>query len=122
MFNLNFTILYVEDALTSAKLYAKLFGFQPVEASAGFCLFHFENGNKLGLWSKHTVVPATTLVDGVELAFPCLDETTLNEAVKLTASLGLAITQPLTAMEFGKTFVVTDPDGHRLRFFVPSAN
>jgi predicted DNA-binding transcriptional regulator YafY len=34
---------------------------------------------------------------------------------------GLKIAQPPTDMDFGRTFVALDPDGHRLRVFVPAA-
>ena len=34
---------------------------------------------------------------------------------------GLNILQEPVQMDFGKTFVATDPDGHRLRVFVPAA-
>jgi hypothetical protein len=34
---------------------------------------------------------------------------------------GLNILQEPVQMDFGTTFVATDPDGHRLRVFVPAA-
>jgi predicted enzyme related to lactoylglutathione lyase len=34
---------------------------------------------------------------------------------------GLKVAQPPTDMEFGRTFVALDPDGHRLRVFAPAA-
>ena len=34
---------------------------------------------------------------------------------------GLNILQEPVQMDFGTTFVATDPDGHRLRVFVPTA-
>ena len=36
--------------------------------------------------------------------------------------LGLAVVQEPTRMDFGFTFVVADPDGHRLRPFVRAAD
>jgi predicted enzyme related to lactoylglutathione lyase len=35
---------------------------------------------------------------------------------------GLTIAQAPTSMDFGRTFVVLDPDGHRLRVFTPAAS
>jgi predicted enzyme related to lactoylglutathione lyase len=37
------------------------------------------------------------------------------------AARGLAIAQPPTELDFGRTFVALDPDGHRLRVFKPGA-
>jgi predicted enzyme related to lactoylglutathione lyase len=34
---------------------------------------------------------------------------------------GLKIAQPPTSMDFGRTFVALDPDGHRLRVFARAA-
>jgi predicted lactoylglutathione lyase len=49
-----------------------------------------------------------------------------REAVRQTyedwKKLGLEVLQEPTDMAFGFTFVVEDPDGHRLRPFVLAAN
>lgn len=37
------------------------------------------------------------------------------------AARGLAIAQPPTDLDFGRTFVALDLDGHRLRVFAPAA-
>ena len=40
---------------------------------------------------------------------------------ELRSAGGLTILQAPMQMDFGTTFVATDPDGHRLRVFVPAA-
>jgi predicted enzyme related to lactoylglutathione lyase len=112
----NLTILYVDSPAASAAFYADLLGREPLEASPTFAMFALETGAKLGLWSRHTVEPAATAPGGVELAFPVQDVEAEYE--RLTARR-MPVAQPVTEMDFGRTFVVLDPDGHRLRVYAP---
>ena len=111
----NMTILYVESPPASAAFYGCLLGREPVESSATFAMFACD-GLRLGLWSRHTVEPASTPVGGHELAFAVPDADAVHEA---WARLGVPILQLPTDMDFGRTFVAVDPDGHRLRVFTP---
>jgi len=118
----NFIILYVENPAHSARFYADLLGKAPVEASPTFAMFALENGVMLGLWSRRTVEPATAAAPGSgELAFTVGD----NEAVQRLhgewSGRGLRMAQAPTDLDFGRTFVALDPDGHRLRVFAPAA-
>lgn len=112
----NLVILHVDSPERSAAFYAGLLGRDPIEASPTFAMFALESGGRLGLWSRHTVEPAATPPGGVELAFMVVD---LDAVFADWASRGLRIVQPPTDMDFGRTFVAQDPDGHRLRAFVP---
>jgi hypothetical protein len=60
----NFIILYVDNPSVSADFYAGLLGKTPVESSPTFAMFILESGLKLGLWSKHTVEPASAAAGG----------------------------------------------------------
>lgn len=118
----NFVILYVENPPRSADFYASLLKKSPIEASPTFAMFALDSSVKLGLWSKHTVEPsASTTGVGGEIAF----SVSSNEVVQATYAdwlqRGLAIAQAPTDMDFGRTFVALDPDGHRLRVFSPAA-
>lgn len=112
----NLTILYVEDPAASAAFYADLLGREPIEASPTFAMFALETGARLGLWSRHTVEPAATAPGGVELAFPVGD---LDAEYQRWTTRHMPVAQPVTEMDFGRTFVVLDPDGHRLRVYAP---
>jgi predicted enzyme related to lactoylglutathione lyase len=115
----NFVLLYVDSPEASGAFYANLLERQPVEASPTFVMFALENGVMLGLWSRHTVEPAASAAGGAELAFtvePAALDTTFADWKKR----GIAILQQPTDMDFGRTFVGLDPDGHRLRVFAPS--
>jgi predicted enzyme related to lactoylglutathione lyase len=114
----NFFILYVNDPLASAAFYAQLLGRPAIEAAPTFAMFALESGVMLGLWSRHTVEPAASAGGGgaeVAIALDSVDEVTATHQRWL--SLGLPVIQVPTQMDFGYTFVATDPDGHRLRVF-----
>ncbi len=57
-------LLYVTDPEASARLYARLLGREPVEASPTFVLFALPSGLALSLWARNGVVPAPTQAGG----------------------------------------------------------
>jgi catechol 2,3-dioxygenase-like lactoylglutathione lyase family enzyme len=118
MFNPDFILLYVDSPAASATFYQRILGYAPIELSATFALFKLASGLKLGLWSKHTVEPATgTTGGGGELAFMLQGREAVQAQYEVWSKLGLVIAQEPTAMEFGYTFVALDPDSHRLRIY-----
>jgi predicted lactoylglutathione lyase len=62
--------------------------------------------------------PAPRPAGGVELSFSLPDESAVRGTYATWTKLGLAVVQEPTQLDFGFTFVVADPDGHRLRPFV----
>lgn len=113
--NLNFILFFVENPLDSIAFYKKLFGIQPVEASATFGAFAFPNGMMLGLWSPKTAEPpASVLSGGCEIG---LSEKNVDALYDAWVKLGVPMAQPPTDMDFGRTFVALDPDGHRIRVY-----
>jgi catechol 2,3-dioxygenase-like lactoylglutathione lyase family enzyme len=117
----NFILLYVDNPPQSASFYADLIGKPPVESSPTFAMFALASGVMLGLWSRHTVAPATAALPGAgELAFAVGDNATVEQTYKDWGGRGLRIAQAPTDLDFGRTFVALDPDGHRLRVFAPA--
>lgn len=117
----NFIILYVKDPVASAKFYGDLFGVEPVESSEFFVMFALPSGMRLGLWAKHTVEPMIRKDSGGgELIFSEADDSGVADRYDDWARRGLVIEQEPVTMEFGRTFVALDPDGHRLRVYSPS--
>lgn len=115
-----YTLLYVDNPEASARFYAALLGRAPVEAQPTFVLFVFESGVRLGLWSRHTVEPAASATGGgTEVAVTVADNAALEATHAAWVENGVPILQPPTDMDFGRTFVALDPDGHRLRVFRP---
>ena len=116
---LSLVILYVNDAPASAGFYAGLLGQAPAQSSPNFAMFPLAGGVRLGLWSRGAVAPAVMApAGGSEVTFAAENVDAVHDA---WAARGLRIAQPPTDMEFGRTFVALDPDGHRLRVFTPTA-
>ena len=120
--NFSFVLLYVEDPPASAAFYADLLGRPAVETSPTFAMVPLSGGVMLGLWSRKTVEPAAAGQAGSsEVAFTVEDAATVKATFAGWKKRGLKIIQEPAQMDFGHTFVATDPDGHRLRVFAPEA-
>ena len=114
----NYVLLFVENPVASAAFYSSLFDCKPVEATPTFALFELSSGIRLGLWSRRDAEPMViTRGGGSELGIPVADDDALHALYADWKARGLAVVQPPTDMDFGRTFVVLDPDGHRLRVF-----
>ncbi|MCP5469292.1 MAG: VOC family protein [Chlamydiales bacterium] len=111
--SLGFVLLFVENPLKSSLFYQELFEIKPIEESPTFVMFALANGVMLGLWSRHTAKPRVENPPGAsEICFPCDDVDALYET---WGKKRLVIAQKPTDMDFGRTFVILDPDGHRIR-------
>ncbi len=123
----SFVILYVENPGHSATFYQQLFAVAPVEASPGFAMFVLNSGLRLGLWHRQHIVPAATMDAAMpaggscELVFQLADSAALQMAFQQCQQAQLPVALAPVQLDFGETFVVLDPDQHRLRFYVPGA-
>jgi predicted lactoylglutathione lyase len=118
----NFVILYVDNPVSSAAFYARLLDRPALETSPTFAMFSLHDGVMLGLWSRHTVQPGASATAGAaEIAFTADSKEAVQNLHTDWKSKGLPVLQPPTQMDFGFTFTAADPDGHRLRVFVPAA-
>ena len=114
----NYLLIAVESPLRSAELYDRLLTCKPVETSDTFVLYVLPNGLKLGFWKRSTMEPTPSPPGGVEIAFSLESREAVLQTFEEWSKLGLTVVQQPTEMDFGFTFVVADPDGHRLRPFV----
>ncbi len=118
----NFIILYVDSPAASAAFYASLLGRDPIEASPTFAMIMLKPGLMLGLWARPGVQPAATVAGGgAEIAFTVADAAAVAATHDDWLNRGLTILQAPVDLDFGRTFVAVDPDGHRLRVFCPGA-
>jgi catechol 2,3-dioxygenase-like lactoylglutathione lyase family enzyme len=118
----NSVLLYVTNPTASAAFYSGLLGREPVEASPSFVMFILESGLALGLWSRDGVVPAAMSGGGgCELGFPVADTAAVDATHDAWRAKGAAIILPPTELDFGRSFVAIDPDGHRLRVYAVTA-
>ncbi len=111
-------LLYVNDAATSAGFYARLLGQQPVDASPTFAMFILPSGLGLGLWGKTGVEPAPTAAGGgCDIGFKVETAAVVDATHADWRAKGATIAMPPTDLDFGRSFVAVDPDGHRLRVY-----
>lgn len=115
---LNYLLLPVHNPQASANLYTRLLGSKPVESSEAFVLYVLPNGIKVGLWLSSDIEPKPATPGGIEIAFTEQSREAVLNTYNEWKELGLKVLQEPTDMPFGFTFVVEDPDGHRLRPFV----
>ena len=117
----SFVLLYVKSPPDSAAFYADLLGKPPVDSSPTFAMLPLSDGVMLGLWKADTVLPAPSASPGAsEVAFTVQTPAEVDERHGDWAARGLVIAQAPANMDFGRTFLALDPDGHRLRVFAPA--
>ena len=119
MKDINFILLYVADPKLSEAFYADILGRPAAESSPTFVMFAMSSGVMLGLWKRDGVAPAANAPGGGEIAFAVENGEAVDAQCADWRKHGLEIIQSPTDMDFGRTFVALDPDGHRLRVFAP---
>jgi catechol 2,3-dioxygenase-like lactoylglutathione lyase family enzyme len=116
-----YTILYVSDVAKSLAFYSDLFGREPGVNTPGFGMFALENGQVWALWQLDAVIPASNAAPGgAEHAIPVASREALETLTTAWKSAGVPVILEPTEMDFGYCIVGLDPDGHRLRPFVPA--
>ncbi len=113
--SIGFILLFVENPQKSGLFYQDIFGIKPIEESPTFVLFALHNGIMLGLWSRYTAEPRVDAQAGAqELCFATDD---VDSLYKAWGEKHLTFIQKPTDLDFGRTFVIKDPDGHRIRVY-----
>ncbi len=113
--NLGFILLFVANPQESSLWYKKVFEIEPIEESPTFVMFALKNSTMIGLWSKYTAEPRVEASPGaVEICFPVDDVDAMYE---MLGKKKVTVAQKPTDMDFGRTFVILDPDGHRIRIY-----
>lgn len=117
-----YTLLLVDNPVASGRFYADLLGIEPVDASETFVLFALRGGLMLGLWSRHTVTPPAGAPAGAaELGFRLADAGAVDAACADWRARGIPIAAAPADLDFGRSFLALDPDGHRLRVYALAA-
>lgn len=118
-----FTIFYVDSIEKGNSFYQQLLQIAPLEASPTFAMFKLNDAAMLGLWTRKTMRPESTVLGGgSELAIVLDSVKDVDDKYQLLQTqpiAGMAFLSECVWMEFGYNFIVTDPDGHRIRFFFP---
>ena len=109
----SFVLLLVADPARSAMFYERLLGRAPFEQSPTFAGFQLNATTNLGLWSQQTVEPAMNGKPGAsDLCFEVED---VDQVHAEWQAMGIPILASPADLDFARTFVGLDPDGHRLR-------
>ncbi|MCA9242129.1 MAG: VOC family protein [Planctomycetales bacterium] len=115
-FTPNSVILHVSDVEASTEFYRSVLGSDPVETFEGFAVFMLSDTITLGLQAADQIDPtAEPHVGGSELSLSDVDRDTVDRLHVEWKSLNVPMALEPTELDFGYTFVATDPDGHRLR-------
>lgn len=113
---INLLVLYVEDPKASASFYQALTGLKAKALSEGFISFMLPGGLMLGLWRKATAHPPAEGGPGsAEIGIMTSGTGSVEALYERFSKEGQMFVQQLTQSPFGPTFVLTDPDGHRIR-------
>lgn len=111
----NLQLLYVTDIQRSAALYRRLFAADPVFVSPRYVAFSAGGDALFALWSggdaPHADVPRFVEAGIMLASGEAVDQ--LYQAWRNDPDLRVA--QPPSTEVFGRTFLMLDPDGHRLR-------
>ena len=90
----------------------------PVDAmTLPFAMFTLTEGAMLGLWSRAAARPDAT--GGMELVRMAGAAAAVDATHAAWLALGVKVAEPPQTMEFGRNFLATGPDGHRLRVLAP---
>ena len=118
----HFVLLYVDEPQKSADFYARLLDREPLDSAPNFVMFELAPGLRLGLWARRDVDPAPCgAADTGELAMAVAKNEEVEALCADQRSKGATILQEPVTMDFGRTFLAADPDGHRLRVFCPAS-
>jgi catechol 2,3-dioxygenase-like lactoylglutathione lyase family enzyme len=110
----HFVLLYVDEPQKSADFYARLLDRQP----PNLVMFALAPDLRLGLWARRDVQPAPLGAgDTGELAMAVGSNEEVEALCAEQRRKGVTILQEPVTMDFGRTFLAADPDGHRLRVF-----
>lgn len=116
MFSPNSLILYVDDVDASTAFYKDILSSDPAQTFKDFSVFALADNFTVGLQSKHTIDPKPQAAfGGFELSFSNATNEQVDDTYREWKSKGINIVLEPTMLDFGYTFVASDPDGHRLR-------
>ncbi|MGP5709711.1 VOC family protein [Brachybacterium alimentarium] len=112
----NLFLIYVTDTERSTRFYSDLFEIEPVFVDPAYVAFQVTPGVLFALWSRHgdSVTPQTPRLSELGLMVPGSAEAIDSLYAKWKDS-GHNVVEDIHDDVFGRTFVITDPDGNLIR-------
>lgn len=118
MLTIDSIVLYVEDVKTSTEFYTKLLSCKAKALSPTFVTINLASGPLLELKQRaETLPPSEVTGGGTELSIAASSKESLMKIYATWSANGVVCLQPPNELVFGTTFVVLDPDKHRIRVF-----
>lgn len=109
-------VLYVENLANSLDFYTRARNARVLESSPQFAMLESPDSGRFALWNRAAVVPPVDVTSGaMELVFMVDSPAMVDSLYSSWKAQGARVLQEPTALEFGYSFMVLDPDGHRLR-------
>ncbi len=112
----NLFLIYVSDAEAATAFYTGLFEIEPSFTSPRYIAYEVAPGVAFALWtgrSEHAV-PGTPRTSEVGLTLPG-PASAVDELFARWTATGVHVVEEPHDDVFGRTFVVTDPDGNLIR-------
>lgn len=112
----NLFLIYVSDAEAATAFYSNLFEIEPTFTSLRYVAFEVAPGVLFALWTGRNehAVPSTPRTSELGLMVPG-PASAVDETFKSWVSKGVHVVEEPHDDVFGRTFVVTDPDGNIIR-------
>ncbi|NUP13391.1 MAG: drug:proton antiporter [Polyangiaceae bacterium] len=122
MLDTGFMLVYVDDPAKSAGFYARLLDRPSKIGSPNFASISLASGFTLAFWSKQVASPKPDFSgsSGELLLFVDTPDDLERVHVRWRDEERIPILQAPTDLVFGRTFVASDPDGHRVRVIAPN--
>lgn len=112
----NLFLVYVTDVRRATDFYRDLFGIEPVMTTPRYVPFEVAPGVLFALWSGRSgeVAPWTRRCSEVGLMVP-RSTAVVDEVYATWVAKGVTVVEEPHDDVFGRTFVITDPDGNLIR-------
>lgn len=112
----NLFLIYVTDVERSTRFYSDLFEMEPVAVTPRYVPFEVAPGVIFALWSgrANTVTTAVPRTSEVGLMLPGA-ASGVDDCFTLWTAKGVTVVEDPYDDVFGRTFVVSDPDGNLIR-------
>ncbi len=112
----NLFLIYVTDVDRATAFYSDLFDIKPVVTTPRYVPFEVAPGVLFALWSGRAdqITRETPRTSEVGLMLPG-SATDVDALYDTWTAKGVTVVEPPHDEVFGRTFVITDPDGNLIR-------
>lgn len=112
----NLFLIGVSDAASATTFYSDLFEIEPTFVSPRYVAFEVGPGVLFALWTgyREQVLASAPRTSEVGLMVPG-QASAIDELFASWVQKGVQVVQPPHEAVFGRTFVISDPDGNLIR-------